>query len=285
MNSLEELNEVQQNVLIASILGDGEITKIYKGSRRKQNSYREHFSIAQLEYRQWKQKILDPLIYFTAKNNVLLSKSNPLFTALFHDFYDVKGNKQIPGVHLKRCTHLSFLTTLYLDDGSLSISKRINHRLKKIYLVPNIYLYLQSFQLKDLKLLQKHIEVHFGFSFTISKRSDGFHHILRFTSVGNTYRFLKSIHSHTRMISSMRYKTDWNWRFTQEKEKFKALYPDYELFAGSAERTKPYSELEIARIIDLLRDGTKVKDIAVKTGRTYWSLVYKIRELKLKGII
>lgn len=53
----EELSEVQKNILIASIVGDGEITKRYSKSRRKNNSYREHFSLKPLEYRKWKLSI------------------------------------------------------------------------------------------------------------------------------------------------------------------------------------------------------------------------------------
>lgn len=37
MDDLSKLTPVQQNVLIASIIGDGEITKLYKKSRRKKS--------------------------------------------------------------------------------------------------------------------------------------------------------------------------------------------------------------------------------------------------------
>lgn len=40
-----KLSSVQQNVLIASIAGDGEITNLYKGSRRRNNSYGEHYGV------------------------------------------------------------------------------------------------------------------------------------------------------------------------------------------------------------------------------------------------
>lgn len=39
----EALSEEQVAVLVASILGDGEITKCYAHDRRINNSYREHF--------------------------------------------------------------------------------------------------------------------------------------------------------------------------------------------------------------------------------------------------
>lgn len=42
MKWLEALTDIQRNVLIASIIVDGEITKCYPGTRRKNNNYREH---------------------------------------------------------------------------------------------------------------------------------------------------------------------------------------------------------------------------------------------------
>ncbi|SHP79102.1 Uncharacterised protein [Mycobacteroides abscessus subsp. abscessus] len=44
------LSKEKRCVLLASIIADGEITKIYKNSRRKNNSYIEHFGASQFEY-------------------------------------------------------------------------------------------------------------------------------------------------------------------------------------------------------------------------------------------
>lgn len=52
--TLDTLTEIQRNILIASIIADGEITKIYKNSRRKNHSYREHYGRDQEDYRKWK---------------------------------------------------------------------------------------------------------------------------------------------------------------------------------------------------------------------------------------
>jgi|SRR5690625_809127 len=51
LNKLEALSIVQQNILIASILGDGTLTKRSHHTRHKNSMYREHFSSKQLEYR------------------------------------------------------------------------------------------------------------------------------------------------------------------------------------------------------------------------------------------
>ncbi len=69
------LDEVQFNILVASIIGDGEITKIYPNSRRINNSYREHYGTEQKNYRLWKQTFLPDLLYITPKSNTLRSKS------------------------------------------------------------------------------------------------------------------------------------------------------------------------------------------------------------------
>lgn len=59
----EGLTDEQVAILLASILGDGEIMKCYPYDRRISNSYREHFSMGQLSYRKWKQNKLPDLLY------------------------------------------------------------------------------------------------------------------------------------------------------------------------------------------------------------------------------
>lgn len=46
------LSPIQKNILFASILGDGTLTKVSKNSRRINSNYRENFGQAQLAYRQ-----------------------------------------------------------------------------------------------------------------------------------------------------------------------------------------------------------------------------------------
>lgn len=142
MKSFDALTDVQRNVLIASIIADGEITKCYPGTRRKNNSYREHYGKAQESYRYWKQSLLPKILYITPKSQTLRSASLPMFTKLYPHFYDETGSKKILTELLTYCTHPLFLAVLYLDDGSLSLSNRINHRKKLIYLTPHIFLYL-----------------------------------------------------------------------------------------------------------------------------------------------
>lgn len=152
------LTLIQKNVLIASIIGDGETTKIYPDNRRKNNSYREHYGKSQMEYRKWKKQFMGGLLYLTPRSNPLISKSSPLFTKLYPLFYTPSGDKKIPLSLLSDCTLPHFLAILYMDDGSLCITTRINHKNKIIYLSPQIYLYLQNYPLNQLRSLKKHIK-------------------------------------------------------------------------------------------------------------------------------
>lgn len=285
IKELSKLTTIEINVLIASIIGDGEITKIYKGSRRKNNSYREHYGLEQYEYRKWKQHLLSNWLYFTPKSQSLRSASHKLFTELYSHFYDQNGRKKIPHDLLSYCKDLYFPAVLYMDDGSLSINRSINHLKKRIYLTPHIFLYLQNYSLTDLQHLQAFLFQNFGFNFSINKRKDGYGHILRFTSTKNTYRFLEELAPVTKTCPSMYYKTNWEWRFTQEKIKLNKLYPKYEVIASSSERSKEYSLKEIETIISMKLDGETDKSIAEKIGRTYWSVVYKIGQLRKKGLL
>lgn len=110
------------------------------------------------EYREWKQAYLPELLYITPKSCTLRSSSHVLFTELYPHFYDSSGNKQVPQALLKYCHLPHFLAILYMDDGTLCITKRINHRKKIIYLAPSIMLALQNFTRQQLEILLLHIQ-------------------------------------------------------------------------------------------------------------------------------
>lgn len=156
--------------------------------------------------------------------NEVLSKSQPLFTELEKTFYDNDRVKRIPQEILQTCTSPHFLAVLYMDDGSLSISSRVNHRLKKIYLTPHIYLYLQSFTKAELQLLRDHIKTHFNTHLSLSKRKDGSGYVLKTTTVKATFEFLHAIRPVILSCPSMYYKTNWEYRFNKEMQKWTNKY-------------------------------------------------------------
>lgn len=280
MNYFKRLTPIQQNILIASIMGDGEITKLYKNSRRRNHSYREHYGINQEDYRKWKISFFQQLFYITHKSQCVRSRSLPLFTELYPYFYDEKGLKYLPHSLLSYCTLPHFLAILYMDDGSLCISSRVNKRLKKIYLTPHIYLYLQCYPPNDLQVLNQHIFNHFHLTFRLSQRSDGYGSILKTTSVKETFSFLEFISPIVRDCPSMFYKTNWQERIKAEKQKWNSEYPDFTIVVSSSERTKPYTSEEVQQIIEMKQQGHTMKEIALALGRSYWSVVYKWREIK-----
>ncbi|WP_040209392.1 DNA endonuclease [Neobacillus jeddahensis] len=280
-----ELNEIQTNVLIASIIADGELTKLYKNSRRKNNSYREHYGEKQKEYREWKVNVMNGLFYITPKSYTLRSASSPFFTCLYEYFYNCDGHKTLPHTLISECTLPEFLAVLYMDDGSLCITKRINHNKKKIYLTPQIYLYLQNYPSEELNLLNIHIKNTFQINLHLAKRKDGYGTILRTTSVQETFAFLDIIKEVTLDCPSMFYKTNWKYRYRQEEERLKSKFPNYEIVLTSSNRYKNYSSEETERLILLKKQGQTDKEIAETLGRSYWSVVYKLSELRKMELI
>lgn len=280
-----KLTPIQQNVLAASILGDGEITKLYKGSRRKNNSYREHYGTKQKEYREWKQTFLPDLLYLTPRSCTLRSSSQLLFTELYPHFYDIDGNKQIPRALMKFCHLPHFLAVLYMDDGTLCITKRINHRKKSIYLTPSIMLALQNFKHQQLEILRQHIHDIFHLTFRFLAVKDGHKSALKFTSVKDTFAFLDYIAPVTKNCPSMYYKTNWAWRLQKEKCQLQEAYPGYEIIASCSERYKNYSAEEVKMLLKLKDQGCTINDIAMELGRSYWSVTYKLRELRAIGLL
>lgn len=285
MREFFNLSSVQKNILIASIMADGEITKLYANSRRKNNSYREHYGIQQEEYRKWKQAFFPKLFYLTPKSHTLRSGSHPLFTELYPFFYSETGVKKVPEPLLSYCDSPYFLAVLYMDDGTLSISKRINHKKKLIYLTPHIFLYVQNFPVNELQLLKEHIHRQFGIEFTIAKRPDGHGAVLRFTAVEKTLHFLTYISQCSKHCTSMRYKLDWDWRLEVEKEKYKKEFPTYEVLTSSPKRNKIYTQEEIETLISFKKQGMSYRLISQKMGRSYWSVVNKFAELRKNNLI
>lgn len=267
---IDELTTEQQAILLASILADGEITKCYPGSRRKNNSYREHFGENQRFYREWKQQTLPDLLYIRTNN--LVSRSLPLFTELFPYYYP-RDKKTIPFDLLTRCTHSLFLLILYLDDGSLMISKRLNQK-NQLYVTPSIALYLQSFPKVVLFTFGEWLNETFDVKFRLSKIPSGHGYFLKTTKVEDTLSFLEKMKCYAEELPNFAYKLDWETRL----EAIQSDYPDSTLITSLPAR--PYAEQECSHLTRLKRQGLTDQEIATILGRSYWSVVYKISQLK-----
>lgn len=221
-------NEVQDNIIIGSLLGDGSLARY---GRSKESHYREHGCIAQSDYRKWKAKILNSLHFNYHENTStagIKSPSNVLFSKYHQIFYD-KGRKQISHEIMKRLTHPIGLLCLYLDDGSLVIDRYIRNN--TIHLFPRITIYSQSFTEQENLLLRDHFYTQFNISFILKKRNDGHGIVLQCNYRDDIIRFLDLFmpYSSDKLLFCMRYKLDLNHAMMLRSEEYKKKYPNYDI--------------------------------------------------------
>ncbi|WP_047795062.1 LAGLIDADG DNA endonuclease [Exiguobacterium sp. JLM-2] len=271
----EWLSEEQVAILVASILGDGEITKCYAYDRRINNSYREHFSLGQLSYREWKQRKLPDLLYLRGNN--LVSRSLPLMTRLFPFFYP-NNKKHIPFELLKDIYHTACILTLYLDDGSLLLSKRFNHKKKEIQFTPHIAFYLQAFSKEQLEQLAEWMRDHYNINVRMSGTPSGTGYYLKTTKVTDTFDILNLLQPYQAELPDFMYKLSWENRLDAEVNHYKQTHPDYTIRVSIPAR--PYSHDEVTSLIEWKQQGVTDKEIAQRLNRTYWSVVYKWHDVK-----
>ncbi|MET2869680.1 endonuclease [Exiguobacterium profundum] len=271
----EGLSEEQVAILVASILGDGEITKCYAYDRRINNSYREHFSLGQLSYREWKQRKLPDLLYLRGNN--LVSRSIPLMTRLFPFFYP-NNKKHIPFELLKDIYHSACILTLYLDDGSLLLSKRFNHKKKEIQFTPHIAFYLQAFSKEQLEQLAEWMKNHYNIIVRTSGTPSGTGYYLKTTKVTDTFDILNLLQPYQAELPDFIYKLSWESRLDAEAKHYKQTHPDYTIRVSTPAR--PYSHVEVSSLIKWKLQGVTDKEIAQRLNRTYWSVVYKWQDMK-----
>lgn len=184
-----EPNVEQEQLIFGSLLGDGYISR---GANRSINFYyREHFSEQQREYRVWKLEILKGLP-FSIRGNFLNSSSHPYFTNLHRLLY--KNNvRTISKDFLITCFHPLFLTALYLDDGSLTISYTYNEKNNIVYCHPSIILYTLNFSKFENEMLAKHLNKTFGTFFVVSGHPDGNGYLLKINKEKDVVAFLNII--------------------------------------------------------------------------------------------
>lgn len=267
---LNNLSSQQQAILLASILGDGEITKCYSSSRRKNNSYREHFGESQRFYREWKRQQLPDLLYI--RQNNLVSRSLPLFTELYPYFYP-SDQKDIPFALLSLCNHPLFLLTLYLDDGSLIVSKRLTSK-QQLIASPTIALYLQSFSKQSLTLLCEWLNHNFRLYFRVAKTSNGSGYFLRTTRFEDTMQFLDYLTPYVNELPDFSYKLDWKIRLKQIQQD----HPHVHILSTKPNRY--FSPLEMEQLMNDMANQVPVSEIAQRLNRSIWSIYAKLKTIK-----
>lgn len=275
----DDLTVFEKSLLLGTLLGDGTIARTKaKLIPKKGLQYREHFSVKQMEYREWKLNVAPRIfkgikIRKTGTSAELYSEKDELFSWLWEQCY-IDRKKHIPIHLLEDCTHPVFLLALYLDDGSLSLTKSTRSQLNQVIVTPHIYLYLQAFYPEELEQLSDFIARTFNHHFVLSRRSDGHFYTLRIQKTEEAIRFLNDFSPYAYALPSMRKKLDWEYRLQMERDK----HPDMKVIASKAKND--YTEDEIQFIIQAKENGMTDAKIATELNRTYWSVVYKWQDIK-----
>jgi len=272
----------QEQIIFGSLLGDGYISK---GAQRSINYYyQEHFGENQKDYRKWKEEMLKDL-HFKISGNYLRSPSHPYFTKLEHEIY--KDNiKILSKDFLNKCTHPLFLTTLYLDDGSLTISYTFNKNKNVVYCHPTITIHTLIFTKKENLKLATHLNKTFKTNFILTRCPDGNKYLLKLNKQSEVEHLLTLIKPYTKNIPSMKYKTDVKENIRKkEKHIFEKFNKDVTIKISSSNQRRRYRKEEIDKLISLKKRGITDQAIADKLNRTYWSIVYKLSELRKAGML
>lgn len=194
--NINESNELTQ-LILGSILGDGNLTKIQNG--KIQSRLRISHCLEQEEYCRWKSEIL--------KNNNLLasvgyshtfdkrfkepdytvikfsSLSHPIFSKYRNIFYNNNKNKSINIEEFKKLDNLG-LAIWYMDDGTKTKSSMI--------------LCTNSFSKEELILMIDLLKIKFNLDFTLQKNNQLY---LR----ANSWKHFKSLVEQY-IVSCMKYK-------------------------------------------------------------------------------
>lgn len=264
----------QINIIVGSILGDGSLTY----SKRSRNAYyREHFSAKQSEYRMWKADQLRDIGFKICNGNHLKSISHPLYSSLYKNFY-INNAKTVTKENIKMLNEAVGLACLYMDDGTLVVSKSMR---KNVTIHPSISLYTLGFTEKENVILRDHLFKTFNVDLYIKKYPDGKGFILTTGKMSEIINFLYIIKPYVSQIESMEYK----WNFEKRLQEVYDSDNSVKKKDINDRRFTRYTDSEVETLIKLKKGGTTDKRIAEVVGKSYWGVVWKIRDLRKKGII
>ena len=202
------------------------------------------------------------------------------FFATFSLTYKNKVKTLTPSF-LKKCTHPLFLATLYLDDGSLIISYQYNKNTHTVYCNPSIVIYTLNLTREENNLLATHINKTFQTNFVVSGHPDSHKTLLKLNKESEITHFLETIKAYVKDIPSMQYKISLKKNIKEKTEHIQERYgKDVNIRISSSKRQRHYGEEDIAILIQMKKDGATDQMIADRLGRSYWSVVYKIKALK-----
>jgi len=277
INKTYNVTEIEQNIIIGSLLGDGSLA-LY--GRSKNAYYREHGCNAQIPYRLWKcEKLckLDFRLNTKCKYAKLSSHSNMFFTELYNKFY-INGVKTITKDNIKLLTHPIGLACFYMDDGTLVIDSA-KRKDKSIYIFPRISLYTLSFSEIENIIIKDHLENTFGIKTKIKYRKDGKKTILEINKKEDVIDFINIVKPYVSEITCMKYKIDLKRRFEEKRCSLKELgYININSWNENIVDNS-YSKDDELFILKAKKNGISTKQIAETLNRSYWGLVDKLRRI------
>lgn len=157
---LDDLENLERQVLLGSILGDGCIKTNGSGKKDGKKYKPRHYcfyeghAVVQAEYVKWKAKVLGRFgCRFMEKSSSTLSKSHPLLTKIHETVYGDKNHKNCFPYEL--CSKLDLLGLLiwYLDDGYLGVPKSGLVGKKKLKKKPAISIAFTLFDTTQLQVI------------------------------------------------------------------------------------------------------------------------------------
>ncbi|WP_248892314.1 hypothetical protein [Bacillus methanolicus] len=106
---------------------------------------------------------------------------------------------------------------------------------------------------------------------------------MKLTKVNESIKFLNLISEATKECTGMEYKLDWEKRLLIETKKLNKIFPGFKVISSDSDRWRNYLDKDIDQMVYLKQNGYTDKEIAKRLNRTYWSVVYKLRELRKDG--
>lgn len=275
------LDQLEQNIIVGSILGDGSLTY----SPRSRNAYfREHFSLKQKEYREWKSKNIHSFSFRIENGCHLKSPSHPVFSMLYDRFF-INGTKTITPENIKLLNHPIDLACLYMDDGTLMISA--SKRKKVITIHSTVGITTLCFSKAECEILVDYIQKVFDIKFYLCSNPYGKGWTIQFAKLKQIIKFFNLIKPYCSEVSCLKYKWDWYSRMELKKQ---ALINEYgktfNIEISSVNNIPNYYSLKDEEIIYAMRRDRKTsKEIVDALGRSYWGVTYKIQQMKQQGKI
>lgn len=275
------LTQLEQNIIVGSILSDGNLTY---APRSRNAYYREHFSLKQKKYREWKMNSIHSMKFRIEKESHLKSPSHSIYTELYNKFY-INGVKTITEDNIKLLNHPIGLACLYMDDETLMISASKSKSAIRIH--PTIGISTLSFSKEECEILSKHILKVFNIDFKLCSFPQGKGWNIRLSRLKEIESFFSLINPYCIEVSCLRYKWDLAYSLNNKKQDLiKKWGGVYDINIAAIDKIPNYYSKEEEEIICNMKiNNNTYNEISKTIGRSYDSVSYKISQLKKQGKI